>query len=741
MLVAGPSDTIQLEAGYSNETATVTHDGMTIDGGLTSTGIVLQLAPGTAVFTLTGAAPINVLDAPDGGGIVGNDGDNVITVTDGADAVTGGLGDDRLVVDYRLATGAITGDSTSNFAEAGGTRLVTINGGPFEHYTVLTGSGADTLTTGAGDDIIDAGDGANTITAGQGANQITGGDDTDTITALDGGNFIDGGNGTNTISSGGGDDTILTGTGADTVIAGGGADTISVFGGADDVNAGAGNDRLVVDYSAFTSPVSGGVTGGTLLSGYTGTIADLIGNTVDFAETENFTITTGSGNDFITTGGGSDIIWTGDGDDTLVGGAGNDTLNGGIGDDTGVFSGARADYTLTAGINTLTVTDNRLGSPDGTDTLISVEHLQFSDQLIDAPLGVTIMGTSANDKIDAKRTVAGQPLPTDGAENIFGLAGKDQIKALGGNDFIDGGTEADKMTGGLGDDTYVVDDKKDKVIERAGEGTDSVQSSVTHTLAKYVENLALTGSASIDGTGNASENSITGNTGDNVLSGGAGADILDGVSGSDSASYTASKTGVNVSLMTGSATLGDAAGDTLFNIDNLIGSKKNDVLEGDGGDNELDGGSGTDTVSYQNASAGVTINLGTTIAQNTFGAGLDTLFNFENLNGSSHNDALTGTSKNNVISGGTGDDTMTGGGGKDVFMFDGLTSGNDTITDFLAKTTKLSFDHSFFQTSQDILAASTQVGADVVITEDSSNSITLLNVSLASLQTNNFVFH
>ena len=116
MAAAGPGDTIQLEAGYSNETATVTHSGMIITGEASSTGIVLQLGSGIATVTLAGAAPINLVDASDGNGILGNDGDNLITVTAGADSVSGGLGEDRLFVDYRLATGAVTGDSTSNVA-------------------------------------------------------------------------------------------------------------------------------------------------------------------------------------------------------------------------------------------------------------------------------------------------------------------------------------------------------------------------------------------------------------------------------------------------------------------------------------------------------------------------------------------------------------------------------------------------------------------------------------------------
>jgi hypothetical protein len=165
MLAAGVTDTIQLQSGYSNETATVTHVGMTVTGEANSTGIVLNLGTGVTALTLAGMAPINVHDSLQGNTITGNGGDNIITVTGGADAVTGGLGTDRLVVDYHLATGAVTGDSTSNFTDAGGLGSVTITAGTFENFTVLTGSGADTITTERATTLSLAS--SNTVTAGQ----------------------------------------------------------------------------------------------------------------------------------------------------------------------------------------------------------------------------------------------------------------------------------------------------------------------------------------------------------------------------------------------------------------------------------------------------------------------------------------------------------------------------------------------------------------------------------------------
>ena len=89
------------------------------------------------------------------------------------------------------------------------------------------------------------------------------------------------------------------------------------------------------------------------------------------------------------------------------------------------------------------------------------------------------------------------------------------------------------MIGGAGNDTYVVDNTADVVTENPSEGTDLVQSSVTYTLAANVENLTLTGTTAINGTGNALDNVLTGNTAANTLTGGAGNDTLSGGTGAD----------------------------------------------------------------------------------------------------------------------------------------------------------------------------------------------------------------
>jgi Ca2+-binding RTX toxin-like protein len=102
-----------------------------------------------------------------------------------------------------------------------------------------------------------------------------------------------------------------------------------------------------------------------------------------------------------------------------------------------------------------------------------------------------------------------------------------------GNDKLNGGMGNDRMAGGSGDDTYIVDAAADLVEENAAEGRDTVQSSITFTLSDNVENLTLTGSPSINGTGNALDNLITGNNGGQPLNGGAGNDTLVGNGGDD----------------------------------------------------------------------------------------------------------------------------------------------------------------------------------------------------------------
>ncbi len=138
--------------------------------------------------------------------------------------------------------------------------------------------------------------------------------------------------------------------------------------------------------------------------------------------------------------------------------------------------------------------------------------------------GATITGTERGDLITPVKSSKGLARST---------AGDDILIGLGGADKLDGGEGADRMEGGIGNDLYWVDNANDQVVELTGEGTDTVNASVSHALSDNVEKLILTGTAATDGTGNGLNNSITGNAGANILSGLAGNDTLKGGEGDD----------------------------------------------------------------------------------------------------------------------------------------------------------------------------------------------------------------
>jgi Ca2+-binding RTX toxin-like protein len=516
-----------------------------------------------------------------------------------------------------------------------------------------------------------------------------------------------------TIINGTSSNNVLNGTAGINIIDGlAGNDTFAGLGGADQLIGGAGTDTATyiassagVNVSLMTSLGSGGDAEGDTLS----TIENLTGSnqndtlegnggnnvlagglgidtvsyehalagvTVKLATTSSQN-TLGAGTDTLTgfenvTGSSFNDTLTGTtANNVLIGLAGNDTLNGGVGADT-MFGGTGNDTYVVDNIGD--VVDETGG--DGTDTIQTA--LAFSLAAMGAIENLTLTGSAA---------IAGTG--NDLNNVLTGNTGANILTGFGGNDTLNGGAGADTMLGGTGNDTYVIDNAGDIADETGGDGTDTIQSSLTFSLSDVlhakgtIENLTLTGTTAINGTGNTLANVITGNTGNNTLAGLGGADQLIGGAGTDTATYIASSAGVNVSLMTSLGSGGDAEGDTLSTIENLTGSNQNDTLEGNGGNNVLAGGLGIDTVSYEHALAGVTVKLATTSSQNTLGAGTDTLTGFENVTGSSFNDTLTGTTANNVLIGLAGNDILTGGSGSDTFDFSSLTDGSDVITDFV----------------------------------------------------------
>ena len=123
----------------------------------------------------------------------------------------------------------------------------------------------------------------------------------------------------------------------------------------------------------------------------------------------------------------------------------------------------------------------------------------------------------------------------DGADNLTGCDQADTLGGGNGNDTLTGGLGADTLTGGRGDDTYYVDNAGDAVVERYGQGMDTVHATVSYSLAlgSYVENLVLDGSGDINGTGNSQATLLTGNRGMTTLEGGSGNATLDGGAGDE----------------------------------------------------------------------------------------------------------------------------------------------------------------------------------------------------------------
>ncbi|MFM7426020.1 MAG: DUF4347 domain-containing protein [Elainella sp.] len=363
--------------------------------------------------------------------------------------------------------------------------------------------------------------------------------------------------------------------------------------------------------------------------------------------------------------------------------------------------------------------------------------------------GASIEGTAGNDSITG----------TDNDDLIYGLEGNDTLSGGAGNDVLDGGVGNDRMLGGRGNDAYVVDSTSDIVREVGGEGTDTVQTGLSYRLGASIENLTLTGTAAVSGTGNGANNIITGNGASNTLSGLIGNDRLDGGAGDDtmlgglgndtylvdsggdavtelsnegtdtvqsSVSYGLSANIENL-ILTGADAI-NGSGNELANRmtgnlgnnflsggagnDTIVGGAGDDFLLGELGDDSMSGGLGNDV--YVVDSLGDVIversNQGFDIVQSSvsysLSAGIEylALDGIGDINATGNNlaNTLLGNDGNNVLTGGAGNDDLIGGAGSDQFAFgsgaafSNATLGRDTIFDFTAGTDKIGLSKTTF---------------------------------------------
>ncbi len=236
----------------------------------------------------------------------------------------------------------------------------------------------------------------------------------------------------------------------------------------------------------------------------------------------------GLGDDSIDGGVGEDWMDGGEGDDTLDGGAGADDMQGGDGSDVYYVDNVGDACTETD-------EDSATGGVDEVRSLLSFYVLGdfIENGVIEALTAASLRGNGLGNVLRGA-TGANVLEGEAGDDTLEGGAGNDTLDGDVGNDSLDGGSGDDRMLGGNGADFYRVDSRSDVIVESSSAGgTDSVTSSVTYTLSANLERLLLSGSAAINGTGNAGNNAVSGNGGANVLSGLAGLDTLLGGAGDD----------------------------------------------------------------------------------------------------------------------------------------------------------------------------------------------------------------
>jgi len=560
----------------------------------------------------------------------------------------------------------------------------------------------------------------------------------DTITAFDGNDLVNAGDGNDTVDGGDGHDNLRGEGGNDILLGGNGDDYLRGGPGDDLIDGGAGFDRI-----AFVTATSGiavdlriqGVAQNTLVGMDTlvgiehasGTeFADLIqGNDGDnWLWGEN-------GDDTIEAFGGNDLVEVGPGNVTADGGTGIDSFS--VWGNNAAFAGVTVSLLLqggaqATGIGSMTISgfENLSGSAgddnltgDGANNVLAGDG---GSDLLSGGLGNDTLYGDGRIIADTHDTGLSGPIATYSDVVLI-----DPL-FVGGNDTLEGGEGDDALYGGGGSDTASYASGTGPVFINLSSGFADDGMGGTDTLVS-IENFF--GSAFNDfARGDAGANLLAGADGhdfmrgmdgndtmkggndDDYLDGGQGDDILDGGAGWDRATYAPSAlAGVTVNLnIAGIAQATGQGNDTLIGIEHVSGTRFNDVLTGDGGDNwvwggsdgsgvtgndilnggggndlvqvgtgnhNVNGGTGTDTLSLHGNGtditvAGVTVSLALQGGAQATEQGAMTLNGFENLSGSAFDDYRIGDGNDNLLAGYSGADNLSGGDGGDTLYGDGL---------------------------------------------------------------------
>ena len=639
--------------------------------------------------------------------IWGDDGvaENLPFVNHGNDYLDGGNGDDEIVGG---------GKADILYGGVGDDKLWGDNGNPFS----LSGQyhGKDYLDGGVGNDLLYGGGGDDTLLGGDGNDQLVGDDAFNDISDQYRGNdYLDGGKG---------DDSLFGGYGKDVLIGGEGDDTINGEKGNDEITGGSGNDTL--SGGDDDDILEGGIGNDYLYGGrgsnklYGGAGDDILSV---FESNESNYLDGGSGSDVIYGGANADTI-VGDNGDILIGGAGKDKYivsAGAIikddqsGDSENIFSilglSNFANLNMVTAdlrdVNNLSIAENNIGveiSPgqyvfigggltsnlNTTYQLESGVTAKHADLVGDSYSEVVNLTTTTNLGLGGMQNdtlIAGTLVATQ----LIGGKGNDLLLGNSGADTLNGGVGADNMQGKLGNDTYIVDEAGDFVTENLLEGNDTVKSSITYSLNENVENLTLTGTANINGTGNALDNTLTGNdasnllngaTGNDQLFGGSGNDTLIGATGDDVLKGGIGNDTYELNLGDGQDVIDDASGANVISFGAGVTQESLQLTQYQGADGSfylrLSYGDLGDVVVIKNGLNGA-------IQQYQFANG-STITHAELLSvsniplyfeGSSNSDVLSGSNLDDIFDAGNGDDVIKGEGGNDIINGEG---GADTIS-------------------------------------------------------------